>query len=49
MLGLPDLANKNTEGQVKFEFQTNNNFFFVISMSQNNMEHTYTKDFLLFI
>ena len=42
-LGLPDLTNKNTEDLVKFEFQRNNKFFFIVSKFQNNEEHAYTK------
>lgn len=33
-LGLPDLANKNIGHSVTFEFQTNNEYFFRISMPQ---------------
>ena len=42
-LGLPDLTNENTEDPVKFEFQRNNTFFFIMSKFQNNKEHAYTK------
>ena len=46
---MPDVANKNTGHSIKFEFQTNNRYFFLVKVCpMKYLGYTYTKVFFKF-